>query len=152
MADFKRPAGFAVYRFCQSEYMITLEQYFGAKPHTAAEALLAQDLLERVNSLLVSIAWVFPQDPDTGTAISGARGGSGDGGFRLPTATTGRPRSSHKEATGVDVYDPRGELAGRISDTLLAIAGLYREHPDATPGWCHLTTRAPGSGKRTFYP
>jgi hypothetical protein len=29
---------------------------------------------------------------------------------------------------------------------------LYREHPDATKGWCHLSTRKPPSGNRTFRP
>jgi hypothetical protein len=29
---------------------------------------------------------------------------------------------------------------------------LYREDPGSTPGWVHLTTRAPKSGRRTFIP
>jgi hypothetical protein len=31
-------------------------------------------------------------------------------------------------------------------------AGLYMEHPAKTPGWVHLTTRAPASGNRVFLP
>jgi len=104
-------------------------------------------------------------DPDTGTEISGARGGAGDGGFRLQTATTGKSNSSHKDAKGVDDYDkddafdkwldqfevpmPNGQPGG---NSKLEEYGLYREHPSTTPTWCHLTTRAPASGRRTFYP
>lgn len=132
--------------------IISLTQYFGAKPHTEEHEIAAGDLLARVNALLEGLGWDWPIDPDTGCAISGSRGGSGDGGFRLPTATTGAAMSSHKQARAVDVYDPDDYLDRNITDADLERHGLYREHPDATRGWCHLTTRAPGSGKRTFWP
>ena len=146
--------------------MISLVQYFGGKPHTAAHVIAAKDLLARREALReeyrASTDRPYPDiDPDTGTEISGARGGSGDGGFRLKTATTGRRRSSHMDATGVDDYDPRDEFDNWLSkfdidggkeNTMLELYGLYREHPKYTPGWVHLTTRAPGSGKRTFIP
>lgn len=144
--------------------MIILPQYFGAKPHTEQHEAWAIDLLERVNELIEEAVRleVFEReiDPDTGTEISGSRGGTGDGGFRLPTSTTGRQNSSHKEARGVDVYDPFEHLdiwlssfdSADGSNWKLKQYGLYREAPKATPGWCHLTTRAPGSGRRTFNP
>lgn len=132
--------------------MISAEQYFQAKPHTPEHDAAAADLLERVGNLCATVAWDFPIDPDTGSAISGSKGGSGDGGFRLTTATTGAGRSSHKEAKAVDIYDPKNELDNIITDALLTAYGLYREHPDDTPGWCHLTTRPPKSGLRTFKP
>lgn len=144
--------------------MITLAQYFGAKPHTPDQEYAANDLLRRVEALVLDYANETGHkayiDPDTGTEISGSKGGAGDGGFRLPTATTGRPLSSHREAKGVDRYDPREELDDWLDEfegsngqnTMLERHGLYREAPQATPGWCHLTTRAPGSGRRTFIP
>jgi hypothetical protein len=60
----------------------------------------------------------------------------------------------------VDVYDPKDRIDGWLDtfeapdgmNTKLEERALYREHPSATPGWCHLTTRPPGSRKRTFYP
>jgi hypothetical protein len=131
---------------------ITVQEYFGSKAHTQAHEAAATDLLLRVNALCSSLGYDPPVDPDTGTQISGSRGGNGDGGFRLMTATTGRAHSSHKEAKGVDVYDPEGTLDGAISDEVLARFGLYREAPDATATWCHMTTRPPGSGNRTFEP
>lgn len=132
--------------------MITKEQYFGAKPFTPEHEANATDLLERVEKLCATLAWDYPVDPDTGTSISGSKGGAGDGGFRLDTATTGSAKSSHKEARAVDVFDPKDELDGLITDALLTAYGLYREAPEATPRWVHLTSRAPKSGKRTFFP
>ena len=135
--------------------MITQDQYFSGKPHTPEHDAAATELLTRVNLLLgdaeaASIAQSIC--PNTGTQISGSKGGSGDGGFRLTTATTGAPGSSHKEARAVDVYDPKGHLDDWLTDAKLETYGLYREAPSATLGWCHLSTRPPRSGKRTFNP
>ena len=144
--------------------MITQEQYFQAKPHTEAHAASADDLLKRRNALrgewCEETSKECPVCPNTGTEISGSKRGQGDGGFRLMTAGTGRPNSSHKEARGVDDYDPQNEFDtwldgfedGIGGNTKLETYGLYREHPDDTKGWCHLTTRRPGSGHRTFKP
>lgn len=116
--------------------------------------MAATELLFRVNALLDNAEHEGPFkraiDPDTGTEISGSRGGAGDGGFRLPTATTGAAKSSHKEAKAVDVFDPGGKLDGWLTDERLEVYGLYREAPESTFGWCHLTIRPPHSGKRTF--
>lgn len=144
--------------------MITLTQYFAGKPHAPGLEAVADELLDKVNRLLAEAhdAGEFgrPVCPNTGSEISGSKGGSGDGGFRLSTATTGAATSSHKEARAVDVYDPGGRLDewldqfehGVGDNSKLAEYGLYREAPSATPGWCHLSTRAPKSGRRTFNP
>jgi len=92
---------------------------------------------------------VYKCDVDTGTFISGSKGGSGDGGFRLTTATTGAALSSHKEASGIDIYD-EGDKLDNLLDAhpeILEKFNLYRETPSATRGWCHLTKRPPKSGK-----
>lgn len=144
--------------------MITNAQYFGSKPHTQAQEALAADLLERTNALWDEYAAATGRgpdiDPDTGTEISGSKNGSGDGGFRLPTATTGRVLSSHKDARGVDHSDQDNGFDIWLSqfdddqggNSKLEHYGLYREHPSTTPTWCHLTTRPPASGHRTFMP
>ena len=135
--------------------MITQAQYFAGKPHTPEQDAVATEMLTRVNLLLDEAAAAGIQIgvcPNTGTQISGSKGGSGDGGFRLTTATTGAPGSSHKEARAVDVFDPQGHLDAWLDDQKLETYGLYREAPSATPGWTHLTTRAPRSGRRTFAP
>ena len=135
--------------------MITVDQYFGAKPHSDEQRAAALHLLGKVNSMMdeaEATGVVFSIDPDTGTQISGSKGGAGDGGFRLPEATTGSPKSAHKRAMAVDVYDPGGKFDAWINDDMLECYDLYREHPDSTPGWCHLQTRCPLSGRRTFTP
>lgn len=144
--------------------MINNQQYFGAKPHTVEHDAAATDLLDRVERLKAEAAssghFTRLSDPDTGTEISGSKGGAGDGGFRLPTATTGTQNSSHKEARGVDCYDPSNELDRWLdkfegddgTNTKLKEYGLYREAPNSTLGWAHLSTRRPGSGRRTFKP
>ena len=142
--------------------MITIEQYF-SKPHIDQHTINADVLLGHVNALCAEAEADGVErcvDPDTGTEISGAKGGDGDGGFRTPGSRTGAPESSHKKAAGVDVCDPSNALDRWIDlyelpngdNSKLKAYGLYREAPDATPGWCHLTTRAPGSGRRTFRP
>jgi hypothetical protein len=132
--------------------MITIAQYFQAKPHSAAQEVAAYDLLKRVDSLLTCLNYTVPNCPNTGTAISGSKGGSGDGGFRLDTSTTGADHSSHKEGRGVDLYDPLNKLDTLLTDSLLTQFGLYREAAASTPFWTHLTTRSPASGHRTFIP
>lgn len=148
--------------------MITVEEYFG-KPHTQEQLAAAVNLLERVaalgNQAADAAAFHWPVDRDTGCCISGSTGSDGDGGFRTPSSRTGAPESSHRiakpgEGAGVDVFDPSDLLDawldqfedGAGGNSKLAEHGLYREHPDDTPGWCHLTTRAPASGHRTFHP
>jgi hypothetical protein len=136
--------------------MITKDQYFGSKEHSIGQDVEAARLLKQVNLLLAEAMAkkVYSMDPCpyTNTQISGAKGGHGDGGFRLPDATTGSALSSHKDGKGVDVYDPLDKLDRWVTDSILTSYGLYREDPSKTPGWLHLTTRAPHSGKRTFMP
>lgn len=138
--------------------MISLLDYFGVKMSNPEATLEmknnATNLLRKVNELLKRAeqegAYSAPIDPDTGTQISGSRGGAGDGGFRLSTSTTGAPRSQHKKAHAVDVYDPANILDGWITDGTLEEFGLFRETPGATNGWAHLQDVAPGSGRRTY--
>lgn len=144
--------------------MITREQYFAGKPHTPEQEAAAAVLLERNNALRAeyeqATGQTLPDCPNTGSGISGSKGGQGDGGFRLQTATTGRGNSSHKEAKGVDNFDPHDGLDtwldqfedGLGGNSKLEAHDLYREATGSTPGWCHTTTRAPHSGHRTFLP
>jgi hypothetical protein len=139
--------------------MITIEQYFGPKiAHQDATALrksAATLLLQRVNALLAwekELGYEQETDPDTGSSISGSKGGAGDGGFRLSTSATGAAKSKHKEGQAVDVFDPFDKLDDLIIDEILVKFGLWRESPLKTPGWCHLQSVPPGSGRRTFNP
>lgn len=137
--------------------MITHSQYF-LNPNTGE--IKAHDLdcdeaciglLGKVNAMLQHLKWGYPIDKDTGCSISGSKGGTGGGGFRL-SWESGAPSSKHKTGHAVDVFDPKNELDGMLTDEILEQFGLYREHPDDTPGWCHLQDVSPKSGRRTFKP
>ena len=138
--------------------MILEERFFNNKPHPQAHGTNAALLLGAVNPFLDEAAaagaygyWI---DPDTGTQISGAKGGSGDGGYRLPSSKTGSKTSKHLEANAVDVYDPDRKLAAWcvLNKAILAKYGLYMEDPRWTPGWVHLQRVPPGSGKIIYVP
>ena len=137
--------------------MILLEEYFNDKIGSASveQKDSAQILLVYVNGLLNEYVKdtqrQLPINPKTGNCISGQL--NGDGGFRLQDSVTGSKLSSHKEAKGIDIYDPtEGQLDEWITDTILARHYLFREHPSHTPRWTHLSTRKPPSGRRSFYP
>ena len=136
--------------------MIILKDYFNNKiaEVTPAISLNGLDLLYKVNRLLadyVTKGNVLRVSPKTGCLISGNK--DGDGGMRLQSSKTGSPNSAHKQGMAVDLYD-HGDLDKWIDENpdVLIKYDLYREASVSTPGWCHLSTRKPMSGKRTFSP
>ena len=136
--------------------MITLQEYFSDKPHPNEYNLNALTLLYRVNNLIAAYTTdtgKLPEiNPITGSQVSGSKGG--DGGFRLPTSTTGSSKSAHKLGMAIDLVDHDQHLDNWIDknpDALIKY-DLYREASASTPNWCHLSTRKPLSGKRTFIP
>lgn len=144
--------------------MISVIDYFGPRlnhPEATAEMKAAANtMLGCVNRLLAEAmlahcGYTGAADADTGTCVSGSpprEHMSGDGGFRSSDSLTGAAHSKHRIARAVDVFDPGNHLDAWISDEILTTYGLWREHPDATPGWCHLQDLPPGSGKRTYLP
>lgn len=141
--------------------MISIAQYFGDFDHTDEQTDEALDLLERVVELM-DCAFAdgvdFRINPSTMSHIAGTK----FGGFRPLDCCEGAPSSSHKQAMAVDVFDGNKEdgqpFAKWCLNNLIKLEelGLYMEHPSDTVGrhtcWVHLTTRAPGSGKRVFQP
>lgn len=73
----------------------------------------------------------------------------------INAAVPGAARNSkHLFCIAVDLEDRNGALDAWCMahlDTLEEL-GLWLEHPDATPGWCHLQTQPPRSGSRVFNP
>lgn len=146
---------------------ITLEQYFIGREHSSEQELLASDLLEKVNYLLerfelqTNMAVKIHTHTNTNIGPAGSDGfdsvgGIHEGGFRFPDCPQGAKSSSHKilddKGAGIDIYDPDNTIDKWVNDDILTEFGLYREAPISTPGWCHLTNRAPPSGHRTFIP
>lgn len=111
----------------------------------------AVTLLGKVNALLgwaETQGWQPQINPHTGTQVSGKT----DGGWRPQSCPTGAPNSAHKQGRAVDIFDPDDSLDRLVTDDVLEDFGLYREAPESTPHWLHITDRAPGSGKRSFSP
>jgi hypothetical protein len=69
----------------------------------------------------------------------------------IPNAS---PRSKHLTCQAIDLNDESDALDAWCLAHLdvLESLGLWLEHPDATPGWCHLQIIAPRSGRRVFMP
>ena len=70
-------------------------------------------------------------------------------------ATPGASRTSlHMTGQAIDLYDPTGAIDAWLMADLqpLVELGLWLEHPDATPRWCHVQTLPPRSGNRVFRP
>lgn len=131
---------------------VSVEDYFRRhKPSAARHVPNARLLLAAVTPLVEAARAAgvdIKMNPATGTLVSGQTWG----GYRTQACPIGAPASAHKTGEAVDIYDPVNMLDSWLDDAKLEKYGLYREHPDATPGWCHLTTRAPKSGRRTFVP
>ena len=137
--------------------MITLAQYVGVHKDspdwTPARQSNATRLLAACAALQVEMAGggvTFPNNTQTNNGISGKT----FGGFRPQDCPIGAPNSAHKEGLAVDRYDPFGKIDEWCLAHLerLAHHGIYIEHPSATPGWSHWSTKAPRSGNRVFYP
>ena len=69
----------------------------------------------------------------------------------VPGAAKG---SKHISCIAIDLEDKDGALDAWCMAHLdvLEEIGLWLEHPDATPDWCHLQTLPPRSGNRIFEP
>lgn len=135
--------------------MISLGEYFGHHIDKADDAAIerAGALMEAVNMLMMTAEAddvAFPVNPATGSQISGKE----YGGFRPSNCTIGAPNSNHRLGAAVDLFDPLNAIDEWCLKNLdmLEECGLYIEHPNHTPRWCHLATMPPKSGKRVFIP
>lgn len=137
--------------------MLDLEAYVGpwsgSKDWTEARQENAERLIDAVNGLMAEAeadGVEFQINPTTDTIVSGQH----YGGFRPQSCPQGAPKSSHKEGLAVDLYDPHNQIDDWCMANLnkLESYGIFIEHPDSTPHWSHWTIKAPGSGRRVFYP
>lgn len=131
--------------------MITLEDYAGPYLHhedfTPERQDAALGLLDRVNdviALAIADGVQMQRNPVTGTLVSG----SGNGGYRPQDCPIGAPKSKHKRAHGVDVYDPQPDRAFTrwcyAHPEILREHGLCMEDARWTPGWLHFQDIPPG--------
>ena len=128
--------------------MITLADYFMGRDRSHAQELTdalrtnAAVVVERVNQFLRQAAC-------PGVVNSGWRPHTINAS--VPNAS---PRSKHLSCEAIDLDDPNDALDAWCLENLpvLERIGLWLEHPDATPGWCHLQIVPPRSGRRVFMP
>lgn len=135
--------------------MITLEEYAGK---WLDHADFTQECKDKAEVLLRQVCLLLAaaersgidikKNPVTDSLVSGTQ----YGGFRPQSCPIGASKSSHKTGEAVDIYDPTGKIDDWINDAILTQYNLYRESPAYTKGWCHLSTKPPKSGKRTFIP
>jgi len=66
----------------------------------------------------------------------------------------GAKKSNHMVGKAVDLKDNNGNLDAWCLANLKVLEdiGLWMEDPEATPGWTHLQTCPPKSGRRVFKP
>lgn len=90
----------------------------------------AEDLVRRVNNLLRDLG------------VSDVKVSSGWRPLEINRKAGGAKRSLHMWGKAVDLADPDGSLAQKISDRyeLLTQYGLWLEEPSVTKGWVHLDT------------
>lgn len=127
---------------------ITLSAYFMGREREHADELSAalrhnaERLVARVNALLAQAGLRCRVNSGWRPRAINAR---------IPNAS---PRSRHLSCEAVDLADPEGTLDSWCMQNLDALEnlGLWLEHPSATPGWCHLQSVPPASGRRVFEP
>lgn len=76
-------------------------------------------------------------------------------GYRPPLdnhRVGGASKSNHLTCAAVDLADPDNTLDAWLlqNQSVLAMCGLWLEHPESTPGWVHLQCVPPASGKQVF--
>jgi hypothetical protein len=135
--------------------LITRAEYF--RPY-AGHPDITQEVIDNCDTLLARVNALLEEAMnhniflDTNRVTQNLISGDTNGGFRPQSCPIGAPSSSHKTGAGIDIHDADGSLDDWLTDELLTRFRLYREDPGSTRGWVHLSTRAPRSGKRTFFP
>lgn len=102
----------------------------------------AADLVGRINMLAKELPFPLP------SMTSGYRPAA------INAAVGGAKKSNHMTGNAIDLADADGKLDAWCMANLdiLERLGLWLEHPDATPTWCHLQRVAPRSKNRVFRP
>lgn len=126
---------------------ITIKQYFMGRDEKYPEELTeeikknVEETVEKVSELID--IWGGYTEVTSGWRPAAVNAKAG-----------GAKKSNHMIGKACDLKDQ----AGRLDDWCLANLkvlediGLWLEDPASTPGWCHLQTVPPKSGRRVFKP
>lgn len=109
---------------------------------------LSDELLDNLGRLLVALNKLRAAYKQPMAVSSGYRPG------HFNKDAGGAKGSHHLTLLACDFSDPKDRLDTWCRNNLMSLKGwgLYLEHPDYTPGWCHLQIVAPTSGKTMFTP
>jgi len=128
--------------------MVTLADYYQGRdlqfPDELTDELRtnAASTVDRVNQLLEA----FGEDRKVNS------------GWRPAVVNAATPnaakRSKHMTCQACDLADYTGSLDAWCVNNLEALEriGLWLEHPDSTPSWCHVQIIPPKSNNRVFRP
>jgi len=119
---------------------------------------LAPDIQKNLNELLIKInkvreSWAKPM-----TITSGLRTMKHHLKIYADKGITDKSKipmmSNHLYGRAVDISDPHKELQKWCKDNepMLVSIGLWMEHFDKTPNWCHFQINPPKSRSRWFMP
>jgi hypothetical protein len=141
---------------------ITLDQYFGGRreshptecsPGIEANAMRSVPIFNAMIAEAERFGIVILINPSGDFA-----GSQINSGWRPPSINACTPGASatslHMTGEAVDLHDPAGELDAWLltpeGQYTLVDLGLWLENPGSTPGWSHVQTRPPKSGRRVF--
>lgn len=116
------------------KYFITRDEVLMGRDK---EFPLSANLEKNLNKLLIAINKLREKYGKPMAVSSGYRPG------HYNVEAHGAKNSTHLVCEACDFYDTGGLLDKFCTENqpLLAELGLYLEHPESTPGWCHLDIR-----------
>ncbi len=128
--------------------MITTADYFMGREKKYPNELTGE-LLSNASVLVVKVNELLDAFGEHRSVNSGWRPAAVNSA--VPNAA---PKSKHMTCQACDLSDDDGRLDAWCMANLpmLERFGLWLEHPDSTPRWCHVQSIPPKSLKRVFIP
>ena len=128
--------------------MVTLADYFMGRDKKYASELTQQmrDDAQRTVDLANAVLQEFGESRSVNS------------GWRPAAINAGVPgaakKSKHMLCQAIDLNDDDGDLDQwcLANIDILERIGVWLEHPNSTPRWCHLQILPPASGRRVFHP
>lgn len=137
--------------------MIELSQFYMGRDKTHAH-ILGSDLRANASRTVEAANKLLTLAKGAGVQLKPGQWGMVRSGWRPPDINAGTKGASktslHMQCLAVDLEDVDRSLARWCfaNQNVLRDLALWLEHPDATPSWCHVQLKPPGSGNRVFRP
>lgn len=135
--------------------MITLQDYYMGRD-VSYKKLLTNELRANATETVLRVNKLIAIAELDGVVF--VKSGLVTSGWRPPAVNAATPtaakKSNHIICKACDLSDSDGVIDGWSMANLnhLEDVGLWLEHPDFTPNWCHWQTIQPASGNRVFKP